>query len=94
MKWNVFLMIVSMAMLLLFVGTGLVQHLVQAEAIAESLSAEIGVDKDILWDHLESILQRGSIRRTVIYCSPLAILTVLLTVRLIVDVAGKKKESQ
>ena len=90
MKLNVFLVIVSIAVLAVFVGVGLIEHMMEAEAIAEHLSAQIGVDEDILRSHLVSILRSGRVRRTVIYCSPLALWSILLIVRLIADV-GKKK---
>lgn len=90
MKWDLFLVIVSLAMLVVFVGVVLTEHMMQAEAIAEDLSPQIDVDEDIIRSHLESILRSGSVRRTVIYCSPLALWSILLIVRLIADV-GKKK---
>ena len=85
MKWNLFLVIVSTTLLLLFVGAGLVQHMMAAEAIAEDLSAEIGVDEDTIRSHLQRILESGRIRRTVVNVSPIALLAILLTVRLVVD---------
>jgi hypothetical protein len=85
MNWNLFLLIVSVLMLLVFAGTGLVEHMMQAEAIAEDLAPRINVDKDVIRHHLEVILGSGSMRRTILYCSPLAFLSLLLTIRLIAD---------
>ena len=86
MSGNLPLAIVSIVLLFVFAGAGLIEHLTQAEAIAEDLAPQIGVDKDVIRAHLERILQKGSIRRTVVYCSPLAILSFLLTARLLVDI--------
>jgi hypothetical protein len=91
MKWNIFLGMVSIAMLVAFVGGGLGEHWIQAESVAEDLSPLIGVDKNIIRSHLESILQKGSVRRTVVLCSPLALLSILLMGRLIVDLVGHNK---
>ena len=85
MKWNIFLVIASAVMLLVFVMVGLTSHMMQAEAIAETLAPRIGVDEDAVRGHLELILRNGRVRRTAVYCSPLALLTILLTVRLIAD---------
>lgn len=91
MKWNAFLLISSIVMLLFFVGAGLAEHMMQAEAIAEQLAPQIRIEEDILRIHLEKILRSGTIRRTIVYCSPLALITVLLTVRLIVDVVREHR---
>lgn len=91
MRWNIILVVVSISLLLLFVGVGLTKHLMQAESVAEDLAPLIGVDKYILWDSLENILQRGSVRRTVVNNSPLAILSVLLIIRLISDFVKNEK---
>ncbi len=92
MKWDLLLLSVSILMLLLFAGAGLVEHMMQAEAIAEELAPQIGVDEDPLRTHLEDILRGGSIRRTVVHCTPLALLSLLLTIRLIADVAGERRD--
>lgn len=92
MKWDLFLVIVSLAMLVVFVGVVLTEHMMQAEAIAEDLSPQIDVDEDIIRSHLESILRSGSVRRTVIYCSPLGLLSILLMARLIADVGKKERK--
>ncbi len=63
MKSDILLAIVAIAMLVVFVDTGIVEHMMQAEAIAEDLAPQIGVDEDIVRSHLESILRSGSARR-------------------------------
>ncbi len=91
MNWNVSLLIASIVMMLLMIGVGLIQHVMMAETIAESLAPQIGVDEDIIRSHVRSILQRHNIWRTVVYCSPLAFLSLLLMGRLIADVVGKRR---
>jgi len=92
MRWNILLVTASIVMLLLFIGSESVQGWMQAEAIAEELAPQIGIDEDIIRSHLERILASGSTCRTLVSCSPLALLALLLTARLVADVASERGE--
>jgi len=81
----VFLLVVSLSVLLLFAGTAVVEHLMQAEMIAEALAPKMGADEDVVRTHLQEILGRGAIRRIIFYCAPCAILSLLVTTKLIVE---------
>lgn len=94
MKWNVALLIVSLALLALFFGSGLTQYPMAAEAIAEDLAPEIGVSEDVIRTHLRPILASGSLRRTVVNCSPLAVLSTLNAVRLVADAVQRKRRNE
>jgi hypothetical protein len=85
MGWNLFLVIVSIAMMMIFIGVCFVLPATEAEVISEKLSPLIGIDKDTIRGHLEEILFDGGLYRTVISSSPLALLSILLITRLIVD---------
>jgi hypothetical protein len=92
MKWNIFLLAFALAMVLLFAGTGLIQHLAQAESIADDLAPQIDLDRDTLRRHLEKILEGGNMWRVIVYCTPWAFMSLLLTVRLIADVRNETKK--
>jgi predicted regulator of amino acid metabolism with ACT domain len=98
MQWNITMAVVSIALLLLFVGAGLTAiPMTQAEAIADQLAPEIGADRNVVRVNLERILADSQIRRVAVACSPLALLSVLLTARVIADslartAADKKKD--
>jgi hypothetical protein len=93
MKWNIFLVIVSITILWLLAGSGLIMHLAAAESIADDLAPQIGVDRDVVRRELETILERGNMRRTIAYCTPWAFMSLLLTTRLVVDFARAKRQN-
>ncbi len=91
MRWNLFLVTASIVMLLFFIGVGLVEHMAQADAITEELAPQIGIDEDIIRRELVGILRSQSVPHTVVYCSPLALLSILLVVRLIADIVKDRR---
>ena len=91
MKWDIFLLIVVVSMLLLWAGSGYIEYLMAAEAIAEQLAPKIGVKEDLLRSNLQDILESGRLRRAVVYGTPWAIVSLLLTARILVDVVKKRK---
>ncbi len=91
MKWDIFLLIFSLSLLFLWFGAGYVLPLAQAEAIAEQLAPRISTDEDILRSNLQDILNSGRLRQSVVYCTPWAILSLLLMARLLCDVVKKQR---
>jgi hypothetical protein len=92
MKWNTFLLIVSVSMLLLWAGSGYIEHLMSADAIAAQLAPRIGVKEDLLRSNLHDILESGKMRRAVVYSTPWAIMSLLLMGRILADVVKKQRE--
>jgi len=89
--WDIFLLIFSLSMLLLWFGAGYAEPLAQAEAIAEQLAPRISADEDILRSNLQDILNSGRLRQSVVYFTPWAIFSLLLTARLLADVVKKQR---
>lgn len=85
MKSDVALLCFAVVMLTLFAGVGLIEHMTQAEAVAEQLSSRLGVDEDILRFHLEEVLRRHVVRRVLIYAAPWTGLVLLLAVRVVIE---------
>ncbi len=56
-KWNAFLLIVSLVLLVLFAGVWYREYLMQAEAVAEDVARHIDVDQDAVRILLEKNLQ-------------------------------------
>lgn len=92
MSYNVTVTLVSLTMLLSLAAIASVEHLMQAEAIAEALAPEIGVDEDGLRTALEKVLRDGRMRRIVVYCGPLALLSVLHAARLTAEIVTIRRE--
>lgn len=92
MKWNIVLLIMSLGMLVLWVGVGFIEHLTQAESIADRLAPQIGVDSRSLIPLLEGLLEESQLRRTIVYGVPWLLMTVLLTVRLVDDHRRTRKD--
>jgi hypothetical protein len=92
MKWNTLLLIISFSMLLFYAGGYYMGPFMAAEAIAEQLAPRIGVQEDILRGNLRDILEGNRLPRTIVDCTPWAILSLLLTVRILIDVVKKQKD--
>ena len=92
MRWNIFLIVVSVLCILLVIGVSHIQYLAQAEAVAEELAPQISVDEDTIRTKLKPILRRGQTRRAVVYSSPFALLSLLLTAKIIVDLVGQSRD--
>jgi hypothetical protein len=92
MKWNIILLIVSLAALVVVTGTTTVLPLTQAESIADQLASRIDFDKEVLRKQLEQILERGQMRQTIFYAAPWIFIMILLAIRLVMDKpkAGEK----
>ena len=90
MKWDIFLLIVSVSILLFWAPSGYVVNFA-AESIAAKLAPRIGVKEDILRSNLADILESGRLRRAVVYGTPWAIMSLLLTVRILADVVKKRR---
>jgi hypothetical protein len=91
MKWYIFLLIFSVSMLSFWAFAGFALSSAASEAIAEKLAPRIGVNEDILRDNLFYILIRGGFRRAVDFGTPWAIMSILLTVRILADVVKKQR---
>jgi hypothetical protein len=91
MKWDIFLLIVSVSILLLWAPSGYVVNDASAEAIAAKLAPQMGVKEDILQSNLADILERSRLRHAVVYGTPWAIFSILLTVRILANVVRKRR---
>jgi len=96
LKWDIlldiFLLIFSLWWLFIWFGVGYYSlPLARASAIAEQLAPRIGTDEDILRSNLQDILNSGRLRQSVVYCTPWAIFSLLLTARLLADVVKKQR---
>jgi hypothetical protein len=91
MKWNIFLLLVSLFMLAQEVGYENFGYLNQAEVIAKELAPQIGVDKYILWDKIEDILEKLRSQYKVFCWVPWAIFSFIITVKLVFDVVKQKR---
>ena len=85
LKWNLLLAMISIVLTLVSLDFNLSAHMMQAEAFSEELAESLRTDEDEIRPHLERILQRSGERNTMLFTIPLAMLSVLLTVRLITD---------
>lgn len=92
MRYTVIVTLVSFTMLLIIVAVVSVEHVMQAETIAEKLAPQIGVDEDDLRTALETLLCDGRLRRIVVYCGPLGLLSCLHAARLIAEIATVRRE--
>jgi hypothetical protein len=92
MKWDILLLIVSVSMLLFWAGSGYIEHWMAAEYIAEELAPRIGANEDLLRSNLRDILECYRLGRVVVYCSPWAILSLILTVKILTDVVKKQRD--
>lgn len=92
MRYNVIVTLVSFTMLLIVVAVVSVEHVMQAETIAEKLAPQIDVDEDDLRTALETLLCDGRLRRIVVYCGPLGLLNCLHAARLIAEIATVRRE--
>ena len=89
--WDIFLLIFSVSFLFLWFGARYALPLAQAEAVAEQLAPRISTDEDILRSNLQDILKSHRWRISVFYCTPWAILSLLLMARLLADVVKKQR---
>jgi hypothetical protein len=80
---TIFLVLVSLS-----ISGLLVEHWMQAEAIAVKLAPLIRVDEDVLRTHLETMLAAGAVRRAVVYAIPWVVIAILLAVRRIRRLPG------
>ena len=91
MKWNTILLIISISMLLFLAGANYINYLGEADAIAAQLAPKIGVQEDILRSNLWDILKSFRLAQIIVHCTPWAILSLLLTGKILVDVVKKRK---
>lgn len=88
--WNIFLLSVSLIMLSLEVASENFGYLNQAEVLAERLAPQVGVDKYILWDKIEVILENLKSQYKIFCWVPWAIFSFIITVKLVFDVVKQK----
>ncbi|MCA9109344.1 MAG: hypothetical protein KDA52_05325 [Planctomycetaceae bacterium] len=79
------LAILSAILLFFWAGAGYVEPFAMAEALSEQLAPRLEIDKHDLERHLQSVLKETAMRRTVGRCAALALLTLLLWLRVLVD---------
>ncbi len=81
--WNAFLWTVSVVMLLFQLGLGLVESVALAEALSPQLAAELEVDEALVRGQLQTLVGELAVWRTVVSCTPMAILSFLLLTRIV-----------
>ena len=88
MRWKLFLMTASILMFLLMLGLGFAHPIILASNIAPCLASKLDADEHEVRNHLQTILQENSVRRTMLYCAPWALLSKLLIGRVIADLGS------
>lgn len=91
MKWNVFLVAVSVGLLSFFWSADEFGWVAAGSNGADSMASQIGVEADIIRPILTEWLRKDSELRTRGNNFALAILSLLLTVRLVADVVRERK---
>lgn len=91
MKWNIFLVAVSVSLLFLVWMDAEAGWVVAGSNGAQILAPQIGVDEDTIRPALTEFLRESSERRALMNTVALAILSLLLTVRLVADVVRTKE---
>jgi hypothetical protein len=77
------LLVVSILMALSFFVVGAIEHLTVASKLAKELAPSIGVDEDLLREHLMTILGRNWIGHGIVYCAPWLFLACYFSLRMV-----------